>query len=75
MARFNDAPKIVRLRPAITSAAAASFQPRQAVRRGRPPDEIMPKTGTSRAKGVMVVAGWRASSQLHSEYATPGVEK
>ena len=48
-----------------TSAPAASFHPG----RGSPSDRAdapMPNTGTSRATGVTVAAGWRASSQFHT---------
>src|SRR5690349_4895349 len=61
--RLRAGPNTVRLRPVMTSAAAASFQPGSGSLRNTA-EEIMPKTGTSRAKGVIVVAGWRASSQL-----------
>ena len=52
-------------RPAITSAAAASFQPGSASP-SIAADAPMPNTGTSSAIGVIVAAGCRASNQAQT---------
>lgn len=51
--------------PAITSSAACSFQGCSGSPSARAEAE-KPKIGTSSAIGVMVAAGWRVISQLHT---------